>query len=126
MHIGCHRAIALAALICLTAVAADEGTFIAGNVTAKDGSALPGIRVVVQLKRCKCDKCPDKAECNCCPASRQGVTSANGSYRLNVGPGEYELKATAEGLETATRTVTVEAGETHVVNLKMTGTERKR
>jgi hypothetical protein len=64
--------------------------------------------------------------------ARSAVISLDGEVlgnapvtRENVSPGEHIVEATADGYEPATQTVTIEAGRTRVVNMRMVEGERR-
>src|SRR5690349_18016531 len=83
-------------------------SYITGKVTSR-GEALPGVTIKVDLKQCDCTKC--KVSCReCCPSSVTGITDSNGAYRISVGPGQYRITASMEGMATKSFDVTIDEG----------------
>lgn len=93
------RALRLCLSISLMALSAplfaQQTGSIAGNVTATDGSVLPGVTV--------------EARSNVLPGPRVTTTGGNGDYRLPaLPPGEYVVTFSLSGMQTATRKVAVQ------------------
>lgn len=87
-------------------VAAQQTGSIAGRVTAKDGSALPGVSVV--------------ATSDVLPQPRRTVTGPQGEYRLpQLTPGEYEVKFELEGFQTDVEPARVALRATTIVDAVM-------
>jgi|ERR1051325_768876 hypothetical protein len=83
-------------------------SYITGEVTSR-GERIPGVTIKVDLKQCDCTKC--KVACReCCPSSVTGITDNNGIYRIRVGPGQYRVTASMEGMATKSFEVTVDVG----------------
>jgi len=79
--------------VALPAFAQQTGS-IAGKVTAQDGSLLPGVTV--------------EARSDVLPGPRVVVTGATGEYRMPaLPPGNYTVKFTLAGMQTISRTATV-------------------
>lgn len=94
--------LALLLVPCL-ALAQEQGT-IQGTVTdAQTGETIPGVNVALE------------------GVQMGDATSANGEYAIaGVEPGTHTLQATFVGYQTQTQQVTVQAGETTVVDIEMT------
>ena len=79
----------MVALLCCTALFAQQTGSISGKVTA-DNQPLPGVTV--------------EARSNVLPQPRVTTTDANGTYQLpQLVPGTYTLTFTLAGMQTATR-----------------------
>src|SRR4051812_33048458 len=88
-------ATAVAALITLggaRAVVAQPTGALSGRATAPNGEALAGVTVVVV------------------GAARGAVTAADGSYRMQLRPGRYELRARLIGYASARDSVVITEG----------------
>lgn len=85
----------------MAAGAQDKGT-IRGTVTdGQTGETIPGANVVVT------------------DVQEGAATNADGKYEVRVAPGSYTLRATFVGYTARQREVTVRAGETSTVNIKL-------
>jgi hypothetical protein len=79
---------------------------ISGNVSASDGSMLPGVTV--------------EARSNILPQPRTTITGSAGEYRLPaLPPGRYTVTYSLAGLESATRTVDVLLNVDTTVGVKL-------
>ena len=93
----------LRSLLCLLLMMAAVPLFaqqtgaIRGQVTASDGSLLPGVTVV--------------ARSDVLPGPRETVTGGNGEYRLPaLPPGSYTVKFELSGMQSLTRKAQVQLG----------------
>jgi hypothetical protein len=101
------RSVVLLSLLFLTvSLFAQQTGSVSGNVTATDGSALPGVTV--------------EAKSNVLPQPRVTLTSETGEYRLPaLQPGVYTLTFSLAGLQTATRKVNVLLGTNQDVDVSL-------
>ncbi|MEZ5319025.1 MAG: carboxypeptidase-like regulatory domain-containing protein, partial [Vicinamibacterales bacterium] len=85
----------LAALVAAAPAFAQQTGTISGQVTATDGSVLPGVTV--------------EARSDVLPGPRVTVTGSNGDYRLAaLPPGTYTITFTLSGMQSVTRTARVQ------------------
>lgn len=99
----------LRSLLCLLLVSATVPLFaqqtgaIRGQVTATDGSLLPGVTVM--------------ARSDVLPGPRETVTGGNGEYRLPaLPPGSYTVRFDLSGMQSRTRKAQVQLGTETVVD----------
>src|SRR5512143_1888036 len=95
----------LLAAIPVWAQGVPTGTLI-GNVSDEAGAPLPGVSVTATSPSLQ--------------GTRTTVTSGNGDYNFtSLPPGEYTVKMSLSGFQTATRTSKVSAGQTVEVSAKL-------
>jgi len=94
------------ALLCCSTVFAQQTGSISGQVTATDGSALPGVTV--------------EGRSNVLPQPRVTVTDGNGDYRLPaLVPGDYTVTFSLAGMQTVNRKATVLLGQNTNADAKL-------
>ncbi len=101
------RSVLLLSLLSLTAsLFAQQIGSVSGNVTATDGSVLPGVTV--------------EAKSPVLPQPRVTLTDETGTYRLPaLQPGVYTLTFNLAGLQTVTRQVNVLVGTNQAVDVSL-------
>lgn len=103
------RFLSLLALACFATASFGQGVQtgqVRGQTTTADGESLPGVTVTVSSPALQ--------------GTRSAVTTAAGDYLVRgLTPGDYTVTYSLDGMETATREVTVSVGTVSVVDVEL-------
>lgn len=65
---------------------------VAGRVLNRNHKPVSGVQLTLSLIKCRCQDCPDKKKCDCCPLQQNYTTTETGTYAFRANPGTYLIK----------------------------------
>lgn len=89
-----------------------------GKVVDRNKKPVSGVQLTLLLKKCRCEDCPDKKKCDCCPLQLRYTTTESGAFQFEAAPGTYTVRAQL-GDAKAEREVTISGKARQQVDIEL-------